>query len=1137
MHACLVIPSEREGSRCYINGANKPVREAAALPPEGNAMQGRLRVLLIVAALAILLGVGADLVVRLTESATALQEATPSATPFIGLLLATSEFAIASVFAAFSLFVPKTRWARLWAIYHFLAGVSASYHGGPEFWATWRPLFSLLDAVEVACIVVGIADYLGHFVSLARLGLLGLLIWPTILFAHVLGFGDSGLVYMGLMAVSNFTGGALAYRARRGYGSTSIAGALLLYGVVDVWTIANHLTIVDGALNIQLSMGHLSMQPIVLNTVAGLTILLAALYEYQQQLEGAHAVSERARGELLQLTQDLEQRNVDYAAERDRAQALANSVRRSEENLKSVNARMAAMLDNIPDLAWMKDVDGRYTAANQVFARAFGFADPGELVGRSDFDFSPREQAENHRAIDEAVIASGQRKRVEELHRNASGDEVWIETIRTALRSEDGRIVGTVGIARDLTERKEAERDRQARLVAEAANQAKSEFLANMSHEIRTPMNAIIGMSHLALETQLTAQQQGYIQNVHRSAQLLLGIINDILDFSKIEAGRLEMDTVAFDLGDVLENLANLVGQHAEEKGLELMFVEAPELPNRLVGDPLRLGQVLVNLANNAVKFTDRGEVTVSVEVVEQEAREALLRFRVRDTGVGITAQQRSRLFQPFSQADASTSRRFGGSGLGLVICDRLVHLMGGEIGVESTPGAGSEFFFTARFGVAPEGKVASAAKARALSGLRMLVVDDNAPAREVIVAMARTLGVDAAAVASGGAALADVARSAAAGLPYDVVVLDWLMPGMDGMECAQRILEANSPHPPPMVLMMTGYRRAEALRELSTRRLTVGAVLAKPVTPSTLVDACANALGISPQKETRRELRKEAQQSNETRLAGAHVLLVEDNAINRELAVTLLSNAGMKVSVAGDGRHALELLARQSFDGVLMDCQMPEMDGYEATRRLREQPRFRDLPVIAMTANAMTGDREKVLEAGMNDHIAKPIDVGEMFATLARWIRPARPAAQSRRDPSSGMTETPKPATLALQVDALARHGIHTEEGRAATFGDDALYLHLLQLFTDQQHDVPQRVRAALAGGDIVGALRITHDLKSVAGTVGARTVSEAAAALEQAIAANAGEDQVNEQVDALARVLEPTIAALQSITRAGAY
>jgi PAS domain S-box-containing protein len=787
---------------------------------------------------------------------------------------------------------------------------------------------------------------------------------------------------------------------------------------------------------------------------------------------------------------------------------------RANTNMAAVLARASAILDNIPDMAWVKDAKGRYIAANSMLVRLYGLAHADQVIGKTDFDLNPKDVAERYRQADQEIMASGERQRLEERAWRSDGTFFWVETIKTPLKDPDGRIIGTVGIARDVTERRQAEQEREARQLAEAANRAKGEFLAHMSHEIRTPLNAIIGMSSLALGSELNPRQYNYISVVHHSAQLLLGLINDILDFSRIEAGKLQIDAIAFELGDVLENLANLAGLQVERKGLELVFVEPAQLPTQLVGDPLRLGQVLLNLTNNAVKFTERGEITVSVAVLEQTAAHVKLRFGVRDTGPGISLEQQQHLFQPFSQADASTSRRYGGSGLGLAICRRLVGLMGGEIAVDSAPGRGSHFTFTARLGLQPDvGANRGLNRSATLRGARVLVVDDNEVARAVIVEMCQAVGLEAKAAISGENALETVALAAAAGRPFELVLLDWKMPGIDGIECARRLGSGADPHPAPTVLMLTAFGREDALQELAEKRVTVHGVLTKPVTPSTLVEACALALGQAPATNTRTDRRTQTRRSIHARLTGARILLVEDNAINQMLAVELLSDAGIEVTVAENGRKALEVLQTERFDGVLMDCQMPVMDGYEATRLLRQQPHLRDIPVIAMTANAMVGDREKVLEAGMNDHIVKPIDIDEMFATLARWIH-------------AEQADDPVPAVLPAELP-----GVDLSLGRAATAGNETLLRSLLQMFANKQTNFAARFRASLARGDHLAATRAAHDLKSEAGTLGASEVQRAAAALEQACAHGAAESSIEALLEQVSRELAPVIAGLEAL------
>ena len=692
----------------------------------------------------------------------------------------------------------------------------------------------------------------------------------------------------------------------------------------------------------------------------------------------------------------------------DALNAMRERLRQHATELGNANTRMAAILDNIPDLAWVKDTSGRYVAVNRALAATKGFSEPGQMIGMTDLELHPPELARTYRLDDAEVMASNGCKRIEEHHVSADGTSTRVETIKTALHDRDGRVAGTVGIARDITARRQAETDRDARQAAEAANQAKSDFLANMSHEIRTPMNAILGMSYLALQSGLNPQQLNYVQKIHGAAESLLGIINDILDFSKIEAGKLDLEAIPFSLRDVMDGLGHLVGMNAEEKGLELLFVLPLNLPTALVGDPSRLRQVLLNLGNNAVKFTERGEVVIAIETVERQAQSIQLHFEVRDTGIGMTPDEQQRLFQPFTQGDSSTSRRYGGTGLGLSISRHLVRMMGGEIDVDSTPGQGSRFHFTLRFDLQPQPERPPSPPPESLRGRRVLVVDDNACARDVLADMSAALGLETGTAANGQDAVRMVELADASDQPYDLVLLDWKMPGLDGVECARLLGQRERRrHPTPTVLMVMALNRDDMQKRLAERQLTVDALLMKPVTPSTLFDACSQVLGLAVPDLPGMTKREEAMHGHQARLRGAQILLVEDNAINREIALTVLRLADIDVSVACDGKEALDMLGRQHFDGVLMDCQMPVMDGYAATRALRQHPQWRELPVIAMTANAMVGDREKVLAAGMNDHVAKPIKVEELFATLARWVRPAVVGPEHAPEAASSRSRT----------------------------------------------------------------------------------------------------------------------------------
>jgi PAS domain S-box-containing protein len=714
--------------------------------------------------------------------------------------------------------------------------------------------------------------------------------------------------------------------------------------------------------------------------------LLGAVYFEHRSVPGAFAVTQLSALEQLaaQAAVAIENSRLVIRLEEHQRQLQQHVEQRTAELNRSRNA-LQSIFDNSPAIVFLKDLDGRYLAHSPALAENLGMSGQS-LVGKTDADvMTDATEAAQIRKEDLQVIAERRVMRVTAVREYPAGVRAHMLHI-FPVPDEGGRIYAVGGIAIDVSELRDAQQ------AAESATRAKSEFLANMSHEIRTPMNAIIGMANLALRTDLDARQRNYVRKVERSARSLLGIINDILDFSKVEAGKLQMEQVDFQLTDVMDNLANLVGLQAEEKGLELLFIELPELPVGLIGDPLRLSQVLVNLGSNAVKFTDKGEVVVSIEELNRTDDTVRLRFSVKDTGVGMTEAQQQRLFRAFEQADSSTSRRYGGTGLGLAISRYLVGQMGGEIEVQSAPGQGSTFRFTAQFGLQPDTGVSAEVRSRmaVLRGVRVLVVDDNASARQILCDMARSLGLVADSAVDGWDALRAITLATQAGTPFDLVALDWHMPGMDGIECARQIL-TSAVQPKPALMVASASGRDEVLQRLAERELKVNDVLVKPITPSTLFDACALALGYGVDSSTRAQTRDAGQAIAAPALIGARVLLVEDNAINQELALELLTSAGADVTIAADGQQALDQLAAQNFDVVLLDCQMPVMDGYEAARAIRAEPRWNELPVIAMTANAMAGDREKALESGMNDHIVKPLDVDAMFATISRWLARGR--------------------------------------------------------------------------------------------------------------------------------------------------
>ena len=782
------------------------------------------------------------------------------------------------------------------------------------------------------------------------------------------------------------------------------------------------------------------------------------------------------------------------------------------------------LIDTLPNPTFFKGTDGRYLGCNRAFEHAFGISRE-EIIGKSalEIDLLTEEMRRNLHYQDLRLIAESDHFEQEMEMDFADGKRRHVLFACSGFSLADGRPGGLIGVIVDISAQKHAQR------IAEDAARAKADFLANMSHEIRTPMNAIVGMAHLALRTDLTPKQYDYLQKIQSSSQHLLGVINDILDFSKIEADKMQIERVEFDLEQVLSNVINLIAGKASDKGLELVFQVHPDVPRNLVGDPLRIGQVLINYANNAVKFTEKGEILVEISVLEKTADRAVLRFAVSDTGIGLAPDQQALLFKSFSQADQSTTRKYGGTGLGLAISKRLVELMQGEVGVESEADKGSTFWFTARLGISHR-KTRALVLSHELAGHRVLVVDDNESTRNVLHEMLANMNLRVNEAASGQQALDMAVAAQAEGQSFDVLLLDWQMPGMDGIETARR-LHATLHADCPKLIMATAYGREEVLN--SATRNGFDNVLIKPVSASLLFNEMARVLGDERCKDTG-EAEKTMTDASQTFIAGleniegAHILLVEDNELNQQVASEILQEEGFRVTIACDGKVAVEWLSgsdEQQCDLILMDMQMPVMDGLEATRQIRAMGCA--IPIVAMTANAMAGDRERCLKAGMNDHLPKPIEPHQLWTKLVQWI-PPRPEFRRVGGAQTQSMKAPKRAEEQTLQRLPKIDGLDVAGGLRRMLGKTTLYRELLHKFVAGQSDVPNSMRNAVTAGDWTLAERLAHTLKGVAGNIGADEISARAADL-QAICREKTIDRLPDGLTALEAVLTPFLRALE--------
>jgi two-component system, sensor histidine kinase and response regulator len=751
----------------------------------------------------------------------------------------------------------------------------------------------------------------------------------------------------------------------------------------------------------------------------------------------------------------------------------------AEDAFKKSEEKFRTLVSNVPGIVYRCEVKApcRVLHINDVVFDVTGKPAADFLEGRIKWDdlVFPDDLKFSKQKVQESV----EKKISYEMEYRiigADGGIKWVFDAGKCSYDENGDPGYLDGVILDITQRKiiEAELEK-ARDVAEAATRAKSDFLSNMSHEIRTPMNAIIGLTYLALQTGLTVKQREYLTKIHDSAGNLLGIINDILDFSKIEAGRIDLENIEFSFDSMLAEISNIVSKQAEDKGIEFVFDIDSHIPARLIGDPLRLKQVLINLTGNAIKFTDKGEVVLRTELLKRSSSEGIdiarIRFLVSDTGIGLKPEQIEKLFESFTQADSTITRRYGGTGLGLTISRRLVNLMGGDIEVESVYGRGSTFSFTVDFNILSSMDDGMSFPVD-IQGLKALVVDDNESVKDIMESYLTRFGFTVTTASDGKQAIKILEEETK---PFSLMLLDWKMPGLDGIQTLEEIRANSRIVKIPPVIMVSGYSEEE--EKSLTNRLDVNAFLKKPMSRSDLFDTIMDVLGQKHEK-SEKIIRPSIDKEVFDRLKGGRVLLVEDNIVNQQVASEILKSVGMLVTIADNGKKALKAVEEGSFDIILMDVQMPEMDGIEATRIIRKDDKNRNLPIIAMTAHAMSGDRERFLEAGMNDHTPKPIDPESFFATLAKWI--------DKKDVTENVdSDFVKPQ----RFDALPAklEGIDVNDALKRIMGNKALLRDIILDFCSSFSDAEKRIKSLIDAGDITEAEALIHNIKGAAGNIGA--------------------------------------------------
>jgi two-component system, sensor histidine kinase and response regulator len=828
---------------------------------------------------------------------------------------------------------------------------------------------------------------------------------------------------------------------------------------------------------------------------------------------------------------------------------------RSRFSLARSQQQLAAFRDNIPAEIHMKSASGHYLMANPVFESTFN-ALPGHVLGKTDAELFPTEEARRREAEHREVIRSGKAFRLNQTRQSGDDGETTYSVVCFPVRGSDDETVVAVGtVAINITEQIRTQRELEemtrtledkvavrteqlaaARDMAEAAGRAKAEFLANMSHEIRTPLNAIMGMSHLAAHVNTSQRVAHYIGRIQSSGQHLLAIVNNILDLSKVEAGKLSIHKTEFSLEGLLTQVAGLVWERAEAKGLELIIAIEPGLPDVLIGDAMRIGQILINFANNAVKFTGYGDVVLRVAALNQHDAQIALRFEVEDTGIGITKEQLSLLFSPFQQLDSSISRRFEGTGLGLAISKNLAELMDGKVCVSSRTGYGSVFSLELSLPVCEH--IGMPVSPKIVQRVRSaLVVDDNAQARTQLVKLLRSLSFFVDEASNGQQAIARVALVDAEGHPYDIVFIDWRMPELNGQQVAEEIHRLSLRGAKPRLVLVTG--NAQGVSD-DVARSRFATVMAKPVTPSEVFETVTRL--VDPEHH-----RKETvfgSKAGWESLSGRNILLVEDNPINQEVVHDLLELVGARVSIARDGLHGLRLLHEQAFDLVLMDINMPVMNGFDAAEVIRKDPRFATLPIIALTANALGGDRDRCLAAGMSDYIAKPVDPNQMFPAILRHLQKVPTVQRLGHDANrlTAVQHLPIEADADAILDALEMiPGINVAAAVSRMMGRRDLYAKLVCRIVAERTDMLQNLEQARRTGDRETMTSVIHNAKSILGALGVEGLQQRCVVLQSALTKENDSTEIKHLEDGLStfstdfasllqRLKEVTHAASQS-------